>query len=320
MYCNVTTFDWTKPWVRQFWVDTVYQFIQSGVVDGIFADHSGQWGNGIGIGSGKRGDAPNQLCNGVGKRRQCFNFTLAFCDSFNSWHDWATNYTQDVLSKTTRGPVIQGPHAVMRGLDPCNFHQVRQASHGRYAIVEAWQCKPSRACLAAFLTAVEPGVYLHCLYSGEDLIPTSYFPEIDYPLGSPHGPAHEVPHIGSGVWERTFGQGVVATWDDVANTGDVVFPGRIPPPPPAAEIFKCEPGLAHTTRWKGQSFAFFNLRHRNGVETALLCCSFCSRVNGCTKWSWHVDQYTCHCHGPQATGPRPRQGVVAGEFVSMPHQ
>ena len=43
----------------------------------------------------------------------CSNFTSEFAASFNSWHMWATNFTQDLLSKTTGGPVIQGPLASM---------------------------------------------------------------------------------------------------------------------------------------------------------------------------------------------------------------
>jgi hypothetical protein len=38
-YCNVTTFDWTQPLVRELWIDTVLNATAAGV-DGIFADHS----------------------------------------------------------------------------------------------------------------------------------------------------------------------------------------------------------------------------------------------------------------------------------------
>ena len=74
------------------------------------ADHSAQ--EHIQIGAGTNGQGPNQLCNGVaGKGRTCFNFTASFTESFNSWHEYMTNKSQDMLSKTTGGPVICGPHA-----------------------------------------------------------------------------------------------------------------------------------------------------------------------------------------------------------------
>ena len=74
------------------------------------ADHSAQ--EHIQIGAGTNGQGPNQLCNGVaGKGRTCFNFTSSFTESFNSWHEYMTNKSQDMLSKTTGGPVICGPHA-----------------------------------------------------------------------------------------------------------------------------------------------------------------------------------------------------------------
>jgi hypothetical protein len=75
---------------------------------------------------------PNQLCNGNGAGRQCYNFTAVFRESFNSWHDWATNYTQDMLSKTTGGPEIQGPYARMGAADACSFDSIREEqAHGQ---------------------------------------------------------------------------------------------------------------------------------------------------------------------------------------------
>lgn len=316
VYCGLTTFDWTKRLVRSLWLKTVYGFIKSGVVDGVFADHSGKWGNGIGIGTGKRGDAPNQLCNGVGSRRKCFNFTDDFRDSFNSWHNWVTNFTQDLLSKTTGGPVIQGPYAVMRGLDPCNFRLLRKAILNKATpIIEAWQCQPSRSCLAAYLAAVEPGIYLHCLYNGPALIESTYFPEMNYPLGPPDGPAVEVP-MGSGVWKRRFASGVIATWNDNDMVGDVDFPGHPREAREPEEVLLCEPTMVRTTKLEDKTFGLYNLARRDGVETAMLCCSFCAMTRGCTKWAWHVgDGNVCHAHGHQARGPRRKPGIVAGELL-----
>ena len=114
----------------------------------------------------QKNQSANQLCNGNGEGRRCYNFTADFGQSFNSWHDWATNYTQDILSKTTGGPVIQGPYARMGAADACDFDSIRDVQqHGFQAeekllhltVIEAkdnkkgGSCKPSPKCLAAFL-------------------------------------------------------------------------------------------------------------------------------------------------------------------------
>jgi len=75
--------------------------------DGIFADHSAY--EDITIGSPHEGQGPNQLCNGKGAGKRCYDFTDEFRDSFNSWHQWSTDYTQDVLAKSTGGAVFQVP-------------------------------------------------------------------------------------------------------------------------------------------------------------------------------------------------------------------
>ena len=109
----MTTYDWTEPKVRALWVGTVVNATRLGI-DGIFADHSANEGTHIGrITNPRDPQGPNQLCNGKGAARMCYTFTKEFGDSFNSWHLWATNFTQDLLSRTTGGPVIQGPLASM---------------------------------------------------------------------------------------------------------------------------------------------------------------------------------------------------------------
>ena len=253
VYCNITTFDWTEPAVRALWVETVINATKKKdrhgkpLVDGIFADHSGHWGNGINIGSAhKDAMGPNQLCNGAGKGRLCYNFTTEFKESFNSWHNWATNYTQDLLSKTTGGPVIQGPYSRMNTMNACDFDAVRAEqkdgfnnSDGvlqRLTVVEAratggpdgpaqerrgGTCKPDESCLAAYLAAAEPYTYLHCMGNGDDLLGDTVFPEMDYPLGAPAGKAVE---FKKGVWVRKFGkakQPTVVTWDNNAKTGKI---------------------------------------------------------------------------------------------------
>jgi hypothetical protein len=63
----VTTFDWTQPHVRALWVEQVMNITETGLVDGIFADHSAEIGVSIGGNLDKQG--PNQLCNGNGAVR-----------------------------------------------------------------------------------------------------------------------------------------------------------------------------------------------------------------------------------------------------------
>jgi hypothetical protein len=242
VYCNITTFDITEPAVRKLWVDTVINATATGYVDGIFADHS--TGNGVFIGNTEKNDqAPNQLCNGKGSGRMCYNFTQEFTASFNSWHTWATNYTQDVLSKTTGGPVIQGPFARMgqlnaknesrRSINPCNFDDVRETytnpvfnkySNSSINIIEASlkNCIPTETCLAAYLTAVQPYTYLHCMYNKDKLIPDTSFPEMDYPLGEPESDAKETAP-GSNVWTRKFKSGTHTSWDNNKKKGTVTW-------------------------------------------------------------------------------------------------
>ena len=270
-YCNVTTFDWTKPKVRELWVQTVLNATAKGV-DGIFADHSAQ--EHINIGTRSKGQHALQLCNGGSKNsnlgHSCWNFTADFAARFNSWHLWATNYTQDVLSKTTGGPVICGPLARMAGhCDPCNFTSVRKAHANRPpgGVVELhWpdpdSCRPSESCLAAYLAATEPGIYLHCTYSGLphrlpgpfEFLSTTSFPEMDYYLGAPNGSATET-FPGSNVWRRFFGDPAVPTvveWDEGRQRGQIVWAHQRlsapPPPKPSHERAWTAPPLSTLLR------------------------------------------------------------------------
>ena len=174
-YCNITTFDWTQPHVRDLWMEGITNATATGMVDGIFvstrflilslstlslsvgqctclkycrtevpptciprdyqiltdclraqADHSAQ--EHIQIGAATNGQKANQLCNGVARKgRTCYNFAPAFTESFNSWHLWATNKSQDLLSKSTGGPVICGPLA-RYGQNMCDFDELRAAN------------------------------------------------------------------------------------------------------------------------------------------------------------------------------------------------
>jgi hypothetical protein len=151
------------------------------------------------------------------------------------WHLWGTNYTQDLLSRTTGGPVIQGPLASMNNMtykgpgmitDPsyCDFDGIRDAqAHSGMAVFEArGSCRITETCLAAYLAAVEKGTYIHCTYNGDDLLNATSFPEMDYKLGPPAGKAKETAP-NSNVWVRTFGAGTVVTYNNNAKTGTVVW-------------------------------------------------------------------------------------------------
>lgn len=227
VYCNITNYDWTVPQVRELWVGAVYNATQTGFIDGIFADHSSN--EGVAIGGAKDDQGPNQLCNGRDSGRQCFNFTSSFTTSFNSWHLWATNFTQDMLSHSTGGPVVQGPLASMNEAgtihDPsfCDFTSILTAQRtpmGRAGgVFEArGPCDPREHCIASYLAAAEPGTYMHCTHNGDDLLNATTFPQMDYPLGPPDGPAVETP-AGSQIWVRKFASGTVVTFDNSTARG-----------------------------------------------------------------------------------------------------
>jgi len=93
-------------------------------------------------------------------------------------------------------------------------------------------CQPSADKIIQFLAAAEEGSYMHCMgnVNGGDLVNQTSFPEMDYELGAPGGPAAEVPAPGSGVWRRTFATGAWVLWDNTRRNGTYYFPGQGPPP------------------------------------------------------------------------------------------
>ena len=308
-YCNITTFNWVEPTVRALWLEAVDNATSSGDIAGIFADHSAQ--ENIQIGAKSNGQKSNQLCNGVaGKGRRCYNFTQTFKDSFNSWHTWMTNFSQDVLSKRTNGPVICGPSATY-GTDACDFNAVRRAqSRPGHTVTEvrAEGCNPSTSCLAAYLAAANEGTYLLCM--------ASEMPDHEWAtwkLGAPDGPAQESSK-GSNVWTRTFASGANVTYDNVRKTGTYYFPGKpIPPPPaptppPAPVPTSCGKLLVNT----GMSGS--DLGGAVKTNSAAKCCAACEAKIACTRWSWHTEQgNACHFHTSEA---KPSSGVI-GAFSGI---
>ena len=101
-YCNITTFDHTKPYVRELWLNTLLNATKIGAVGGVFADHG--WGTNIGK---PNADGSATLCNGGGALRSCWNFTAEFSAEFNDAHRWVLNTSQDMLAKLPKkGPTV----------------------------------------------------------------------------------------------------------------------------------------------------------------------------------------------------------------------
>jgi hypothetical protein len=219
-YCNSTSFDWTKPHVRELWMGTITDALATGHVDAIWADHSQVE---IGSPGAFLGQGPLQLCDGRDALRKCYNFTNATKRVFNAWHRWVPNNTQALVNHVTQGPVMHGPY--MRAKTPCDFDTIRKRQTiSPYLLVELpgpdgkSTCRPTANCLASFLAAAQRGNYLACFHGGAT--PT-LFPEQEYPLGPPDGPAVE---RHSGVWHRTFGNGsAVVVWDNKAGKGNVTW-------------------------------------------------------------------------------------------------
>ena len=348
-YCNVTTFDWTSAAVRKVWVDTVLNASRHGV-DGLYADHSAQ--EHIQIGSHTKGQHGVQLCNGgrkggpwgpsTSKGHTCWNFSRSFADEFNSWHAWGTEYIQDVLSKTTGGPVFCGTLAKMGGTDACSFRAVRNAHRNKPAgfVIEAKpsqlarnsSCAASESCLAAYLAAVEPGIYLHCQYSegrpdqdrgAFDLLGQTTFPEMDIYLGPPNGSAAETAP-GSNVWRRFFGGDTtraptVVEWDDERQRGQISWSGQplkpplppAPPPPPSppAPVVPAACGKLLMNTGIGPP----DLGNATVVSSATQCCESCRAMAGCVAWAWHTEQgHMCHYHSADAKPSPHKRGAFSG--------
>ena len=80
-YCNITTFDHTKDYVRELWMKTLQNATNVGAVSGVFADHG--WHTNIGK---PNPDGTSTLCNGRGDLKSCWNFTANFSEEFNTAH------------------------------------------------------------------------------------------------------------------------------------------------------------------------------------------------------------------------------------------
>ena len=224
-YCNVSTFDLTKDYVRQLWIETVRDASTEGLVAGVFADH---------------GQKPirqrqhsqfAQYCNNA----VCYNFTQDFAERYNAAHFQMLNETQDMVSRYTAagvrggGPVVEGPYSNWHS-NPCDFRALRaEAQQDRVILanvmahVEGGMIWKNESCLAAFLCAMEQYTYLAFFYNPNPSLPT-WAPIYDLPLGKPQGPAEEGPE---GVWKRTFVNGKGATGKTVAVYNEKLGKGHV---------------------------------------------------------------------------------------------
>lgn len=226
-YCNITNFDWSVPEVADIWIETLVNLTKAHGVDGVFADHGFEHSV---MPSRHDLQPPNDptLCNGSGDLRTCWHFEPSFAPQFNHGHDSLLNRTQDILAKSTGGPVIDGPYADW-GIEACDYTTLRKAveqgQRGQGAfIIEASKggaCTPSESCMAAFLCAAEEYTYLACFNSqnsGQGL--PEFIPEFSKPLGPPTGPAVNE----KGTLRRTFKSSVgetVVSYNEKSGVGHI---------------------------------------------------------------------------------------------------
>jgi hypothetical protein len=322
VYCNITTFDWSQPAVRQLWIEAVENATRHGA-DGIYADHSAQ--ENINIGAHSKRQRSNQLCNGgsmsnASLGHACYNFTAPFKASFNSWHTWGTLYAQDLLANTTGGPVICGKYANMGSAPRAgDFAGIRKRQAARPGeIIECglgghppdWP--PSESTLAAYLAAALPGAYLHLGYSGDDLLGrAALFPERSFALGAPNGTAQET-FPGSRVWRRWFASGTTVQYDEGTKVGQIDWAGHPPtptptPPPTAPVPAVCGTVLQDTGMDGG------DLGNTTVLATLGECCSACHDMAGCTIYSWHTEMgNTCHFHDGSTRPVGGKKGAFSG--------
>ena len=328
-YCNITSFDHTKDYVRQLWLDTLRNGTLIGNVSGVFADH--------GIGKNINPDPKTgfaTFCNGKGDLATCWNFTNDFATQWNEAHYEVLNASQTMLAALPKsGPTINGPFAKWN-VDPCDFEDMRtlaadpnvvvaEASKG--ACFSSTKHEDATSCMAAFLSHVRHGLYLACFNSPETRaggLPP-FFDEYTKALGSADGPTVEVR---SGVWQRNFtvaasGNKTVVTYDTNNASGtiewaDGVAPGSPkvwpvppgPPPPGPTPGPQCGEVLYNT------GVAGHDIQVIPNSTDAAACCDACTALDDCAMWAWHGESspVECHLHSDQAELHNGVRGCFAG--------
>lgn len=306
-YCNVTTFDHTSPAMRALWQEAVANATSAGGVDGVFADHGD-----VAMRPPPGGGA-DQLCNGSGARRRCYNFTAPFAAAFNAAHFWLVNETQDVLARLPgRGPVVVGPWASWYP-PACSYAALRPVVEAGLRgagpfVLEAHggggdSCSPDASCLANFLAAAEPFTYLACFADG----PAPAQPEFALALGPPTGPPVEA----GGVVRRSFlGPAGLTNASVVLATGvgTMQWAGAPPPPPAPTPLPAACGALPPNT-----AIAQHDVAKTDGVAGAAQCCALCTADAACAMWTWHGELATRECHLHSAAGlPHALAGATSG--------
>ena len=306
VYCNVTTFDWTRPAALDLYLEAVSNATSAGGVDGIFADHLQST---IAPGAG----GVPQLCNGKPPLARCYNFTPAFAAAFNAAHAWLGNRTQDILARQPgRGPLIDGPYASW-AIHACNFSSLRPAVLAGLAgqgpfVLEAnhgLDCAPDDSCLANFLAAAEQYTYLACFADAPVAAAGTQF---DFSLGPPTGPPVEE----GGVVRRSFrGPAGLTNASVVLATGGGVMEWAAAPPGPPP------PGGACGALPPNTAVAEFDVAPAQLVDGAGACCALCAAEPKCALWCWHgeagAQQRQCHLHSARGK-PHALQGATSGAY------
>lgn len=218
-YWNITRFDVTQPAMLQAWQDQVEMFLATGFIDGIFADHGNKFLQ-------KNGNGIYQLCDGAKPDRyKCVDFSDQFAEAWNAAHVKQMAWAQ---ATTDPYPAIDSLDATW-GTDACDFDSHREAvAKGMWVEAHTGGCATTldQDCLAAFLAAAGDKSYYLCLDSQDDTTPMpTWFPEYDYPLGAPDGPATQGP---DGTWTRSFASGTTVQYNDKAHKGTVHWASRVP--------------------------------------------------------------------------------------------
>ena len=335
VYCNVTTFDHTKPYVRELWLEALRNATTGvGGVGGVFADHG--WGTKIG--KPLPGTNLSSLCNGKPPLRTCWNFTTGFAAEFDYAHQWLLNASQDLLARLPqRGPTINGPYSQWH-MPACDFAKIAKLAadnSSKHAVVELSQggcledttqpggavAQPvAVACLAAYLIHARRGLFFSCVdphASSVGALPP-YFAEFDKRLGPPLGAARQ---LGDGKWLRQFrhpqlGRPTNVTYDTTRSTGHIewadgpagpphIWPRPPPPPgppaPPACGAVRVDTGVAEA-----------DLGHAEVAASYEDCCALCEARAGCRVWAWHHEQgNACHFHTREGA-MHPKPGCFAG--------
>jgi hypothetical protein len=208
-YWNITRFDVTQPAMLKAWQDQVEMYLATGIVQGVFADHGNKFL--------ENSTGTYQLCDGAEPDRYtCVDFSDSFAEAWNAAHVKQMAWAQATVDPY---PAFDSLNATWM-VEACDFDAHLQAVEaGMWVEAKSKRCatKLDNDCLAGFLAAAGDKSFFLCLSSQDDTTPMpTWFPEFDYPLGAPDGPATQGP---AGVWTRKFASGTTVQYDNNKQTG-----------------------------------------------------------------------------------------------------